>query len=365
MRLAIAGGGTGGHIYPAVSAIEALGLLGRPTDVLWLGAAGRPEEAMAKERGWGFHPVQTAQVRGTGLRLPLHAAYAVGGAVGASRALKAFAADVLLATGGYVSVPGTLGARLAGVPVVLFLPDASPGWAIRFLRRFAHVKAASSDAAAAALGAGAVVTGYPVREAFATTERDTARAALGLSNRPAVLILGGSSGARRLNAATLRWAPQLLAEADVLHVAGRRDFEQVSQEAEAAGLSDAAGYHLYDYLEEMALAVAAADLVVSRAGAATLGELTVAARPSILVPGTFGGGHQRYNSDYMRRQGCSEVIEDDEVERALGPTVLELLGRPDCLADMAAKARAIARPDASRRLAQLLIETAEDRRRVH
>ena len=88
MRVAIAGGGTGGHIYPAVSAIEALEGMGASPEVLWLGAAGRPEEGMARDRGWGFHPVRTAQVRGSGLRVPLNAAVAIGGAFGAAGALR-------------------------------------------------------------------------------------------------------------------------------------------------------------------------------------------------------------------------------------------------------------------------------------
>lgn len=365
MRLAVSGGGTGGHIYPAVSAIEALGLLGVPVEVLWLGAPGRPEEAMARERGWDFHPVQTAQVRGSGLRIPVNAAVAIAGAFGAARALRSARADVLLATGGYVAVPGTLGARLAGVPVVLFLPDASPGWAIRFLRRFAQVKAASSDAAARALGDGAVVTGYPVREGFATADRDAARRALGLGERPAVLVLGGSSGARSLNEAVLRWAGEVLAQADVVHVAGRRDYEDVAKQAAAAGLTSHPGYRLVPYLDQLPEAMVASGLVVSRAGAAVLGELTVSAKPSILVPGTFGGAHQRHNSDYMCREGCAEVIEDDEVVERLGPAILGLLADTARLARMAERARAIARPDAARRLATLVRDTAEGNANAH
>jgi len=105
--------------------------------------------------------------------------------------------------------------------------------------------------------------------------------------------------------------------------------------------------------------MAGSDLVVSRAGAAVLGELTVAGRPAILVPGTFGGAHQRHNSDYMSREGCAEVIDDDEVVDRLGPAVLGLLADPARLAEMAGRARAIARPDASRRLAALIRDAAE------
>jgi len=358
MRLAVAGGGTGGHIYPAVSAIEALSDGGTAPEVLWLGAAGRPEQEMARSHGWEFHPVQTAQVRGSGLRTPINAAVAVGGAFGASKALRGFRAQVLLATGGYVSVPGTLGARLAGVPVVLFLPDASPGWAVSFLRHFAQVSAASSEAAAANLGRGAVVTGYPVRQAFLTASRPEARAALGLGERPAVLVLGGSSGARKLNEAIIHWAPVVLEQADIVHIAGRRDYEMVVQQAASAGLSTHPGYHLYSYIERLPEAMVASDLVITRAGAAVIGELTAAAKPSILVPGSFGGGHQRHNASYMADRGCGVVIGDDQVMEQLGPAVIHLLEEPGRLTSMAENARSLAHPDAARRLAGLLERTA-------
>ncbi|NPV09315.1 MAG: UDP-N-acetylglucosamine--N-acetylmuramyl-(pentapeptide) pyrophosphoryl-undecaprenol N-acetylglucosamine transferase [Anaerolineae bacterium] len=365
MRLAVAGGGTGGHIYPAVAAMEALASLGEATEVLWLGVSGGPEEAVARRYGWEFGQVRAVQVRGTGVRMPANAVAGFLSAADARRALLGFGAEVLLATGGYVSVPGALGAKLARVPVVLFLPDASPGWAIRLLRPLADGMAASSVEAATALGRGAVVTGYPVRRAFFDCRREEARRALGLGERPALLVLGGSSGARRLNQAVLRWAGELLKVADILHVAGRRDHEAVAEEAEAAGLTAGEGYHLFAYLDRLPEAMVASDLVVSRAGAAVLGELTAAGRPAVLVPGSFAGGHQRHNAAYLQRNGCAVVVEDEEVLERLGPEVLGLLRDEGSLRAMSARAKALAVPDAAERLAQLLQQMSRGGRFAH
>jgi UDP-N-acetylglucosamine--N-acetylmuramyl-(pentapeptide) pyrophosphoryl-undecaprenol N-acetylglucosamine transferase len=358
MRLAVAGGGTGGHIYPAMAAIEALGHLGVDAQVMWLGVPGGPEESVARGQGWEFHPVRANKVRGSGLRIPANALAGFAGAVDARRALREFGAEVLLATGGYVSVPGALGAKLAGVPVLLFLPDASPGWAIRFLRYFADVVAGSSQEAAASLGKRTVVTGYPVRRAFLETDREQAREKMRLGSRPALLVLGGSSGARRLNQAVLRWGQDLLGVADIMHVAGRRDYDEVVAEATSAGLTAHPGYHLYAYLDNLPEAMVASDLVISRAGAATLGELAAAGRPAVLVPGTFAGGHQRHNAAYLAQVGCAIVIDDDQVLERLGPAVADLLGDASTLQTMAERARSLAVPDAAERLARLLQQTA-------
>ena len=252
MRLAVSGGGTGGHIYPAVSVIEALQRTDASLQVLWLGVAGGPEEGVATSRGWQFAAVAAAQVRGTGLHAPLGALTSVLGGLGAARFLRHWPAQALLATGGYVSVPSIVGARLTGVPVMLFLPDVQPGWAVRFSRRLASVVTTTSEAARRWLGGSkVVVTGYPVREAFFRVAREQARGGFGLDERPALLVLGGSLGARRLNQATLRWAPSLLEGAQVVHVAGRRDYDWVREDARLKGLEGAPGYHLHEYLENL------------------------------------------------------------------------------------------------------------------
>jgi len=146
MRIAVAGGGTGGHVYPALSVLEALEGEAGHVDVLWMGQAGKLEEEVARVRGWLFVALRVAQVRGAGFRAPLAALTNVGSSVFAARELRRFSPGAVFATGGYASVPGVVGARLAGIPVLLFVPDVDPGWAVRFTCRFAHVIATSCEA---------------------------------------------------------------------------------------------------------------------------------------------------------------------------------------------------------------------------
>ena len=355
MRLAVAGGGTGGHIYPAVAVIEALRDLEPALDVVWLGVRGGPERTAAAERGWQFAPVAAAQVRGTGVRAPLRVAASLLGSVSAAQQMRRQRAQALLATGGYVSVPAVVGSRLAGVPSLLFLPDVQPGWAVRFSRRFASLVGTTSDAARPYLGRSRVeVTGYPVRPTFFTAERAGARRRLGLDERPALLVLGGSLGAFSLNQALLRWAPTLLVRAQVLHVAGRRDYAAVSEAAAAANLRPQAGYHLFEYMENLPEAMVACDLVLCRAGASSLGELPAAAKPAILVPYPHSGAHQMSNARYLEREGVALVLEDAALGERLGATVEQLLGDQPALGRMADNARRLARPRAARDLALLL-----------
>lgn len=363
MRLAVAGGGTGGHIYPAVSVIEALGKTDPALQVMWLGVAGGPEESIANDQGWAFAPVSAARVRGTGLRAPLGVYTSIFGSLGAAQHLRRFSAQVLLATGGYVSVPSIVGAKLVGVPVLLFLPDVQPGWAVRFSRWLANVVATTSEVARRWLGGSRViVTGYPVREAFFAMPREQARRKLELNGRPALLVLGGSLGARSLNQATLKWVPSFLPAMQVIHVAGRRDYPWVKEEARRYGLDRANGYRLFEYLESLPEAMIAVDLVLSRAGASVLGELPAAGKPAVLVPYPYAGAHQRDNARYLEEKGAAVVLENDDLDSQLGPMVERLLSDPVALVKMAEQARGLARPHAAEDLARSLVELAEGTR---
>jgi len=364
MRLALAGGGTGGHIYPAIAVVEALHEGGNePADVLWLGVPSGLEEESARARGWQFAPVRAGKVRGMGVRAPFAGVEGLASAWAASRHLRRFRADVLLATGGYVSVPSVLGARMAGVPSVVYLPDVEPGWAVRFSRRFADVVAVTCERSRRYLGGSrVVVTGYPVRSSFVSGSREQARRRLELDSRPAVLALGGSLGARSINEAVLRWAPQWTPRFQVLHVSGRRDYTWVKDAAKSAGLVHGeGGYCLYEYLEDMAAAMLAADLVVSRAGASTLGELTAAGKPGLVVPYPYSGAHQRQNALYLVEEGAAIMLEDAEVRERLGPEVSRLLGDERTLLNMAERSLSLARPEAAHALAELVVSTSRKR----
>jgi UDP-N-acetylglucosamine--N-acetylmuramyl-(pentapeptide) pyrophosphoryl-undecaprenol N-acetylglucosamine transferase len=275
----------------------------------------------------------------------------------ARRLVAAFRPDVLLVTGGYVCVPVTLAARLAGVPVLIYLPDIEPGLAIKSLAPFADRVAVTAPPAARHFRPGqAVVTGYPVRRELFERDRSEARARLGLAaGAPVLLVLGGSQGAQNINRAVSEKLEALLLVAQVIHVSGRLDAEWVRARRAALPELWQARYRVYDYLhEEMMDALLAADLAVSRAGASTLGEFPAAGLPAVLVPYPHAGAHQWANARYLAEAGAAVALADADLGTALIPTVLDLLADSDRRAAMSRAARALARPDAAQRVAHEL-----------
>ncbi len=361
----MAGGGTGGHVYPLMAVLEALRESHPGAEVHYLGRSQSIEERVAGGQGLTFCAIPAGGVRGLA---PWRAAANLGKlAVGLARALRkvrSFQPDAVLVTGGYVSVPAVVAAWLARRPAVVCLPDMEPGLAVRLLARLAVAVTVSFDEVRAALPPEkAVVTGYPVRRAFFEGDRAGARQRLGIAPDARLLVVfGGSSGARSINEAVLASLPGLLELGQVIHLAGALDFERVR--AAWLGLATCARerYRIYSYVEnEMADLLRAADLVVARAGAATLGEFPAAGVPSVLVPGSFAGGHQAPNATYLKDRGAAAVIADEDLREQLLPTVRGLMADPVRLAAMAAAAARLARPEACRTILAEL-ERAADRR---
>ncbi len=280
----------------------------------------------------------------------------------ARRLVAAYRPDVLFVTGGYVCVPVTLAARLAHVPVLIYLPDMQPGLAIKFLAHFADQVAVTVPSAMDYFRPDqAVVTGYPVRGQLFERDAVEARTRLGLDIKsdspPVLLVFGGSQGAHSINQAVYENIETLLEEAQVIHISGQRDAEWT--QARRASLSERlrGRYHLYAYLhEEMVDALLAADLVVSRAGASTLGEFPAAALPAVLVPYPHAGAHQWDNAHYLVEAGAAVAIADADLGTALVPTVLDLLADDDRRAAMRQAAQILARPDAAQHIGHLLID---------
>lgn len=275
--------------------------------------------------------------------------------------LKNLKPSVVLATGGYVSAPAIWAAAQCRVPVLIYLPDLEPGLAIRALSRWATKVAVSFDEVKGFFPAGkAVVTGYPVREEFQGVTKPEARARLGLNlAQPVLTIFGGSQGAHSINQAVRGNLSELLQAGQVVHISGAQD--EGTMQGHRAGLDEGerARYHLYAYLDkDMPMALAAADLVVARAGAATLGEFPAVAAPSVLVPYPFAGKHQEKNANFLVSRGGAVKIDDDRLERDLVPTVKNLLADPDRLEKMSTNMRALAQPNAAKNIANLLSEIA-------
>lgn len=368
MRIVLTGGGTGGHVYPALAAARA-GLADTAPgnlDFLYVGSPDGLEEAIVHGAGVTFETVEAGAVRG---RSPIAAARSVvrmaRGVRQARSLIERYRPHVVLATGGFVCVPVMVAARLAGVPAIVYLPDLRPGWAVRFLSRIATAVAVSFDEVVPHIHARqVVVTGYPVRPELLDWSRSLARATIGLpDDEPVVLVLGGSRGAKTINEAILADLPRLLESAIVIHASGAQHYTVLDRRRRALPEALQARYHLHPYLDkELAPAMAAANLVVSRSGASVLGELPAVGVPGVLVPYPYAGAHQYLNANYLASRNAAVVVDDADARAgALATTILDLIADPNRLAELAKNSAALARPDAARRLFELVRDSAGPR----
>jgi UDP-N-acetylglucosamine--N-acetylmuramyl-(pentapeptide) pyrophosphoryl-undecaprenol N-acetylglucosamine transferase len=281
-------------------------------------------------------------------------------------AIRQFRPHVVLATGGYVSAPAIVAGRLSGVPVVLYLPDASPGLAVRLLAPLTQRIALSFPLTKRYFrGSKAIVTGYPVRQEFLQADKEAARRVFELrADLPVVMVMGGSTGAHSLNRAVSDALEPLLHHAQLIHLCGDVDEQHLRQQRAALSPELRVRYHLFRYLHRgVADAMAACDLIICRAGASAMAELPVLRLPAVLVPGTFAGGHQAHNADFLVEEGGAVKIADQDLSRGvLLPTVLELLADPARLQVMSAEMGRLARPEAADNIASLIHSMSRRRR---
>lgn len=360
MRVALTAGGTGGHILPAMAVLDALEALAPSLEVAFFGPEDRGERAIVEARGVHFEPVPAAGIRGRGpVRLAKACWSLASGTVIALRKLRAFRPDAVFSTGGYASFPTSVAARLLRRPLVVYLPDVTPGWAVRAEKRLATRIATTTDAALRRLPAAkTTVTGYPVRREFFTLDRAAARASLGIApNEPVLLVAGASQGSRHVNAAVVQALDSLAGRATVIHVTGAADLATAERARAHLQPEAQARYLPSGYREDMPAAMLAADLAVVRAGASVLGELPAAGLPAILVPGTFAGGHQRDNARWLAGHGAALILEEADLAE-LPRRAIELLENRPRLDAMSAAARALARPNAARDIAGIIVEVA-------
>jgi UDP-N-acetylglucosamine:LPS N-acetylglucosamine transferase len=336
--------------------------------LLWIGGAGGMEAALVQRAGLPFRAIPGGGVHGVGWRLPLNALGLLRGLFAALRLVRAYQPNALLATGGFITVPTALAAWLCRVPVLVYLPDLEPALAVDVISRVARRIAVTAEASRAffrgSRAARVVVTGYPVRPELAALAadpgaREQARAHFGLEpDRPTVLVTGGSRGARSLNRAVLAALPGWLPDFAVIHLAGELDWLEVEPARAALPEAQRRRYHAFPFLHEMGLALAAADLVVSRAGASALGEYPLFGLPAILVPYPYAWRYQKVNADHLAAGGAALRLNDEDLPAQLAGQVRALLGDAARLAAMRAAARALAQPDAARRLARAWVALA-------
>ncbi len=311
--------------------------------------------------GIPFEHVRTGPVVGSGVLGTFRSLTRI--VVGALRVASSIGRgrpDVVLVTGGYVSVPVAIAARLRRIPLAMYLPDARPGRAAAFIAGLAdRVFVTHSDVSRHIGQSKAVVTGYPVRRGLRERDRGAARRALGVADRrPLVLVFGGSQGARHLNQALAEAANTLLREVDVIHVSGELDYAESLARSTNFAPDIASAYSLSAYLHDDAMldALTAADLAISRAGAAVLGEYPARGLPSILIPLPISRGHQWANARLLESAGAAITIADGELDGPrLRTEIMALFGNPDVLNRMRSAAAALDRPDAAEEIASGLL----------
>jgi UDP-N-acetylglucosamine--N-acetylmuramyl-(pentapeptide) pyrophosphoryl-undecaprenol N-acetylglucosamine transferase len=357
LRVVIAGGGTGGHVYPGLAVAREL-LARRPeAQISFAGTARGLEARIVPREGFPLDVIRSVGLKGRSLGPLVSAAALVPvSLVDAWRLLSRRRPAIVIGVGGYSSGPVVLAAALRGIRTLVLEQNAVPGMANRWLSRFVDAAAVTYPDTRRFFGAKAFVSGNPVRIEFSGASRVEEARVDERSTRHRVLVFGGSQGAHAINVAMVAAAPELAGDPSLrlVHQTGERDLEMVREAYRHAGLQAEVEPFLFD----MGRRLGRADLVVCRSGATTLAELAAAGKPAILIPlATAADDHQRRNAELVAVSGAAEVIlECDLNGPALARRVLALLGDAEARARMGAAARSLARPDAARVVVDRVLE---------
>jgi len=319
------------------------------------------EETLLKSYKLSYRSIPAAGIHGVGLRnLPGNLQQLSKGWQEAKSILKQFEPHVMFFTGGYLGVPVALAGR--NIPSVVFVPDIEPGLALKTILRTASKIAVNCRNTLRYLpGKNALVTGYPIRQEMRQWKREPSRKHFGIAEKDNVLLVfGGSKGARSINQALINTLPGLLKEMHVIHISGKDNWQEVQQATGSLDQQSAGRYHLYPFLnEDMGAAFAAADLVVCRAGASTLGELPFFGLPAILVPYPYAWRYQQQNAAYLTKNGGAVVLEDSCLESQLKTTITKLIHDRQRLQDMRQAMERISPPNAAQQIGELIISVGK------
>lgn len=367
-RVIISGGGTGGHIYPAITIARAIADI-EPTEFLYVGSKIGLENTLIPNEGI---PFVTIDVRGLERKISFRNLVTLGKTAGslikAEHIIHKFKPDVVIGTGGFVCGPVLLAASLSGIPTLVQEQNVIPGVTNTILSRFVKCVALGYEEAAERFKRKDILvyTGNPVRKDILTGTKDHGRALLGLDpDKFTLLVAGGSRGARSINNAMIEVHRYFRDSKDIqiLHVTGDHEYDRVVGQLE--GIDGKGRYgegsHIIPYLHHMPEALAAADLAVYRAGAVGLAELTVRGLPAILIPYPYAAeDHQRYNAQALVMCGAAKMILDKMLTgRELLEEIVHLKNDPEALKCMAQASKSKGRPQAAHDIAELALSIAK------
>lgn len=347
LRIVVAAGGTGGHLYPGLAVARRFAERCPETQVLFLGHKGGLEERLLADAGFPLALVTVQALKGRSRWAQLRALGVLGiGTLQAMRVLRRMRPHLVVGAGGYVMGPAVLAATLLRIPRVIMEQNSLPGLTVRALARYAqHVFTTFPETARYLAGRPVACTGTPIRQDICDVSTHAARPPDG---RMHLLVFGGSQGAHRINQAMIEAAPLLVARQPhlrLVHQTGEADLHLVQQAYAQAGLQA----EVQPFLHDMAARYHWADVVLCRAGASTLAELTACGKPAILVPYPFAADdHQRHNALALQQHGAAQIILDAELTGPrLDAALQALVAHPEHLHQQAAHSRQLGRPQAA------------------
>jgi UDP-N-acetylglucosamine--N-acetylmuramyl-(pentapeptide) pyrophosphoryl-undecaprenol N-acetylglucosamine transferase len=356
MRVILSGGGTGGHIYPAVAIAKEIKRQYKDAEILFIGTEKGLESSIVPKEGFELFKIK---VRGFERKLSLGNITAVKESFTSvfrvSKKLKEFKPDIVIGTGGYVCGSVLLTAALMNIPTLIHEQNAFPGVTNKILARLVDIIAVNFPEAKKYFPqkGKVLVTGNPIRGDMLNISREEGLKEFGFTKElPVVFVVGGSRGAKRLNESVLLLASQAAGKKafQMLHMTGETQYEDITRQLAARGIAPDTGYlKVVPYLHNMPYALAAADIVISRCGASTLSEITALGKPSILIPYPYAtDNHQEYNARALEKNGAAVIIlERDLNEELLYNEVAAMLKAPERTEQMGKKSRELGRTDAA------------------
>jgi UDP-N-acetylglucosamine--N-acetylmuramyl-(pentapeptide) pyrophosphoryl-undecaprenol N-acetylglucosamine transferase len=352
MQITITGGGTGGHIYPAIAVANEIKKRYKDADILFIGTEKGIERQAVPAAGFSIEFVNAAAISSNPVKLIKSLIVNSSGISRALSILGAHKTDLVIGSGGFVSAPVLAAAAIKGIPIILLEQNVLPGKTNRLLARWAKKVLASFEGSEQYLPKGkVVVTGNPIRREILERTREKALSALNLlPDRFTLAITGASQGARSINNAVIRALPRWMEnDWQIIHLTGRNNHKEV-EKAVAPLLADFAGeYRLIDFTEDIASVYAVADLIISRAGASSLAEITARGIPAILIPYPHAAdNHQEKNARWVEKCGGAKVFLDKDIEHGemLSHEVVDIARDQERLDLMSTSIKTLGKPEA-------------------